>query len=77
MKLNYSQFSKESYESAIAGYRLQSDSEIKRLEYETKRLRELNETKNSEITQLQTSLKVALDDIRRLNLKDQKDQEVE
>lgn len=31
----------------------------------------MNDTKNSEITQLQTSLKVALDDIRRLNLKDQ------
>jgi len=50
LKLNFAQSSKESYESALSSFRLQSEAELKRLEFEVKRMRELNEAKNVEIS---------------------------
>jgi chromosome segregation ATPase len=52
LKLNYAQFSRESYESSLNSVRLQLDGEIKRLEFELKRQREVVEAKNQEISEL-------------------------
>jgi peptidoglycan hydrolase CwlO-like protein len=42
LKLNFSQYSKESYENALSAIRLQSEGEVRRVELEVKRMRELN-----------------------------------
>lgn len=52
LKLNYAQFSRESYESSLSSLRLQLDGEIKRLEFELKRQREVVDAKNQEISEL-------------------------
>ncbi len=53
LKLSFSQFSKESYENALGVVRAQGEAEVRRVEGEVKRLKELNDAKNAEISELQ------------------------
>lgn len=66
LKLNFSQFSKESYESSLNALRVQGEAEVKRLEFELKRLKELNEAKNGEIGELQGRVRALSEELQRV-----------
>jgi uncharacterized protein YukE len=57
LKISFSQFSKESYENALGAIRAQGEAEVRRVEVEVKRLKELNEAKNADISELQRQLR--------------------